>query len=75
MASFNEEDLENEDYKDNSKDLYGVRDGILFLIDATPPMFKNDPQNGIPYFLQCIKVSQFIIFNYFIIIIFLNNVI
>ncbi|XP_043790145.1 ATP-dependent DNA helicase 2 subunit 1-like isoform X2 [Apis laboriosa] len=55
MASFNEEDLENEDYEDDSKDLYGVRDGILFLIDATPPMFKNDPQNGIPYFLQCIK--------------------
>lgn len=55
MASFNEEDLENEDYQDDSKDLYGVRDGILFLIDATPPMFKNDPQNGIPYFLQCIK--------------------
>lgn len=56
MASFNEEDLENEDYEDDSKDLYGIRDGILFLIDATPPMFKNDPQNEIPYFLQCIKV-------------------
>ncbi|XP_061937553.1 X-ray repair cross-complementing protein 6 [Apis cerana] len=55
MASFNEEDLENEDYEDDSKDLYGIRDGILFLIDATPPMFKNDPQNEIPYFLQCIK--------------------
>ena len=39
--------------KNDLEDLYGVRDGTLFVIDATPSMFKNDPDN--PYFLQCIK--------------------
>ncbi|XP_068972891.1 X-ray repair cross-complementing protein 6 [Bombus flavifrons] len=48
MESCSDDDIEND-----LEDLYGVRDGTLFVIDATPSMFKNDPDN--PYFLQCIK--------------------
>lgn len=55
--SFSVDDLETEETDEGSfKDLYGVRDGVLFVIDATPPMFENDPHEGIPYFLQCIRV-------------------
>lgn len=51
MESYSDDDIEND-----LEDLYGVRDGTLFVIDATPSMFKNDPDN--PYFLQCIKVLR-----------------
>ncbi|XP_029041112.2 X-ray repair cross-complementing protein 6 [Osmia bicornis bicornis] len=54
--SFSDEDVETEESDEgNFKDLYGVRDGVLFVIDATPPMFENDPDEGTPYFLQCIR--------------------
>ncbi|CAK9829503.1 X-ray repair cross-complementing protein 6 [Anthophora retusa] len=55
MTSLNEEDLEKEE---NFDELYGIRDNILFIIDATPPMFESNPDEGIPYFLQCIRVYQ-----------------
>ena len=55
MASFDEEIDSDDDFEDNPKELYGVRDGILFVIDATPPMFETDPKEGVPYFLQCIR--------------------
>nr|XP_034180850.1 X-ray repair cross-complementing protein 5-like [Osmia lignaria] len=54
--SFSDEDMENERSDEESyNDLYGVRNGSVFVIDATPPMFENDPHEGIPYFLQCIR--------------------
>lgn len=56
MASFDEEFGSDDDFEDDPKELYGIRDGILFVIDATPPMFENDPKEGVPYFLQCIRV-------------------
>lgn len=57
MASLIEEVFEDADKsEENLKELYGVRDGIFFVIDATPPMFENDPTEEIPYFLQCIRV-------------------
>ncbi|XP_076179600.1 X-ray repair cross-complementing protein 6 isoform X2 [Ptiloglossa arizonensis] len=56
MASLIEEVFEDADKsEENLKELYGVRDGIFFVIDATPPMFENDPTEEIPYFLQCIR--------------------
>ncbi|XP_017755107.1 PREDICTED: X-ray repair cross-complementing protein 6-like [Eufriesea mexicana] len=56
MASYNNEDSENEEnYEDDPKELYGIRDGTLFIIDATPLMFKNDPHTETPYFIQCIR--------------------
>ncbi|XP_076670397.1 X-ray repair cross-complementing protein 6 [Andrena cerasifolii] len=55
MASFDEEFDSDDDFEDDPKELYGIRDGILFVIDATPPMFENDPKEGVPYFLQCIR--------------------
>ncbi|XP_017794257.1 PREDICTED: X-ray repair cross-complementing protein 6-like [Habropoda laboriosa] len=51
MTSLSEDDLENEE-------LYGIRNSTLFIIDATPPMFQNNPQEGIPYFLQCIRLYK-----------------
>lgn len=55
MAFFDDEDIENdESFEDDPKELYGIREGTIFVIDATLPMFKNDPDN--PYFLQCVKV-------------------
>nr|XP_003703430.1 PREDICTED: X-ray repair cross-complementing protein 6-like [Megachile rotundata] len=54
-SSFNEDVESEENDEDIFKELYGVRDGVLFIIDATPPMFENDPHEGIPYFLQCIR--------------------
>ncbi|KAF3423285.1 hypothetical protein E2986_07960 [Frieseomelitta varia] len=53
MAFFDNEDIENEPLEDDPKELYGVREGTIFVIDATLPMFKNDPDN--PHFLQCVK--------------------
>ncbi|XP_076242694.1 X-ray repair cross-complementing protein 6 [Calliopsis andreniformis] len=56
MTSFMDDEFESqEDIEEDPKELYGIRDGILFIIDATPPMFENDPKEGIPYFLQCIR--------------------
>ena len=55
MASFDEEFDSDDDFQDDPKELYGIRDGILFVIDATPAMFENDPKEGVPYFLQCIR--------------------
>ena len=60
MAFFNKEDMEDDKSNNevNPNELYGVREGTLFVIDASLPMFKNDPDN--PYFLQCVKVLLFI---------------
>lgn len=55
MESFDNEFDTDDDFEDDPKELYGIRDGILFVIDATPPMFENDPKEGVPYFLQCIR--------------------
>lgn len=61
MAFFDNEDIENEAFEDDAleddpRELYGVREGTIFVIDATLPMFTNDnsdPDN--PYFVQCMK--------------------
>ncbi|XP_043264204.1 X-ray repair cross-complementing protein 6-like isoform X2 [Colletes gigas] len=56
MASSFEEIFENEvSLDEDPSELYGIRDGILFVIDATPPMFEIDPHEGVSYFLQCIR--------------------
>lgn len=57
MASMLDEDLDNEDSGgEELNEFNGLRDGNLFIIDSTPPMFENDPQNDVPYFLQSIRV-------------------
>ncbi|XP_076640019.1 X-ray repair cross-complementing protein 6 [Colletes latitarsis] len=56
MASSFEEIFESEvNLDEDPSELYGIRDGILFVIDATPPMFEIDPYEGVSYFLQCIR--------------------
>ncbi|KAI4501204.1 hypothetical protein M0802_003577 [Mischocyttarus mexicanus] len=47
----NDSDLEE---NNDTGEVYGVRDGTLFLIDTSPEMF-NKNENGIPYFVSCIK--------------------
>nr|XP_033322140.1 X-ray repair cross-complementing protein 6 [Megalopta genalis] len=56
MASTSQSEFESQKVLgDNTEDLYGIRDGVLFVIDSTPAMFEIDPQEQIPYFLQCIR--------------------
>lgn len=41
-------------FDDNPNELYGVRDGTLFIIDATPPMFaKREGEDS--YFIESMK--------------------
>ncbi|XP_047350983.1 X-ray repair cross-complementing protein 6-like isoform X2 [Vespa velutina] len=52
-----QDDLEKEDDADklaNPEELYGVRDGIIFLIDTSPEMFNNNKE-GKPFFVECIE--------------------
>lgn len=37
-------------------ELYSLRDGVIFIIDATEPMFQVDPDKEISYFSQCLEV-------------------
>ncbi|XP_053979347.1 X-ray repair cross-complementing protein 6-like isoform X1 [Hylaeus volcanicus] len=56
MASSIDEIFDDEDdLSEGTNELYGIRDGVLFIIDTTTPMFENDPHEGIPYFVQCIR--------------------
>ncbi|XP_076644246.1 ATP-dependent DNA helicase 2 subunit 1 [Halictus rubicundus] len=48
------DDEASEDSEDPAE-LYGIRDGIIFIIDATAPMFVKDSNEDAPYFVQCIR--------------------
>lgn len=48
MSSSYDNDTQNETEQD-SGEFYGVRDGTLFLIDASPDMFNEDEDNKTPF--------------------------
>ncbi|XP_078044475.1 X-ray repair cross-complementing protein 6 [Augochlora pura] len=57
MASTSQTELKQTsvDPDKNIDDLYGIRNGVLFLIDASDAMFEEDPQVELPYFLRCLR--------------------
>nr|XP_031829786.1 X-ray repair cross-complementing protein 6-like [Nomia melanderi]XP_031829788.1 X-ray repair cross-complementing protein 6-like [Nomia melanderi]XP_031829789.1 X-ray repair cross-complementing protein 6-like [Nomia melanderi]XP_031829790.1 X-ray repair cross-complementing protein 6-like [Nomia melanderi]XP_031829791.1 X-ray repair cross-complementing protein 6-like [Nomia melanderi]XP_031829792.1 X-ray repair cross-complementing protein 6-like [Nomia melanderi] len=42
----------------NTQDLYGTRNGILFVVDATPPMFIKDEDQETSYFVESIRLYK-----------------
>ncbi|XP_026671515.1 X-ray repair cross-complementing protein 6-like isoform X2 [Ceratina calcarata] len=57
MSSYNEE---SQEAVVDLNELYGVRDGTLFIVDASPPMFENHSRDRpeekeVSYFVQSIR--------------------
>lgn len=52
MSSYDEE---TQEFPVDLNDLYGVRDGTLFIVDASPSMFEKPKGSDVSYFLQSIR--------------------